>query len=77
MGGGRVKGQENECCLCLRTCLISVCTTITLHEGGTPTIRGQEKKLGPHGFSNTVTGRVILICIYSREVLLGKPRRFM
>ena len=78
MGGGRAeKGQENECCLCPRTCLILVCTTITLHQVGTPTIRGQEKKLGPYGFSNTVTGRVTLICIYSREVLLGKPRRFM
>lgn len=78
MGEKRVeKGQENECCLCPRTCLISVCTTIALYQGGTPKTRGQEKKLCPYGFSNTVTGRVTLICIYSREVLLGKPRRFM
>lgn len=57
MGEKRVeKGQENECCLCPRTCLISVCTTIVLYQGDTPTTRGQEKKLCPYGFSNTVTG---------------------
>lgn len=44
------KGQENECCLCPRTCLISVCTTIVLYQGDTPTTRGQEKKLCPYGF---------------------------
>lgn len=39
------------------------------------TTRGQKKKLCPYGFSNTVTGRVTLICIYSREVKPpGKPR---
>ena len=70
------KGQENECCLCPRTCFISVCTTIAPYLQ-TPTARGREKKPDPHGCPDAVTVRITLIYICSREVLHGKPRRLM